>query len=136
MSKNIPDSLRSAVAKRADFRCEYCRRPESDSFLRYQADHILSRKHGGTTTLENLAFACPTCNNFKGTDFGTILTDEEIVVRLFNPRKQIWFDHFEVADGEIIAKTDIGVATIKILKLNEVSRILERLDLITAGLFP
>ena len=136
MSKNIPESLRKAVAKRAWFRCEYCRRPEGDSFLRFQSDHIISRKHGGQTTLENLAHTCPVCNNNKGTDLATILENEEILVRLFNPRKQNWFDHFEVVDGEILPKTEVGAATIKMLKLNEVNRILERLDLMKAGLFP
>ncbi|MCF8247160.1 MAG: HNH endonuclease [Saprospiraceae bacterium] len=136
MSRSIPEILRAEVAKRAGHRCEYCRRPESDSFIRFQSDHILSRKHGGKTTLQNLAFACPACNNCKGTDFGTVLRDEEIIIRIFNPRKQGWFEHFEVLEGEIIAKSEVGEATIKILKLNEISRILERLDLIAAGIYP
>jgi HNH endonuclease len=135
MSKNIPKSLRKSVAERAGYRCEYCRRPEADSFIRFQADHIISRKHGGKTTLENLACTCPVCNNNKGTDLvATILENEEVPVRLFNPRKQDWFEHFELVEGEILPKTQTGAATIKILKFNEVSRILERMDLIKAGL--
>ncbi len=42
MSKYIAEPLRIAVAKRADFRCEYCRRPEADSFIKYQIDHIIA----------------------------------------------------------------------------------------------
>jgi 5-methylcytosine-specific restriction endonuclease McrA len=76
MSKSIPETLRRAVAHRASFRCEYCRRPEIDSFIRYQSDHIVSRKHGGKTILENLAHTCPICNNAKGSDLSTILEDE------------------------------------------------------------
>jgi len=136
MSKKIPGSLRRQVAARAGYRCEYCRRPEMDSFLRYQSGHIISRKHGGKTILSNLAHTCPVCNNAKGTDLATVLGAEETLVRLFNPRKQDWFDHFEVMDGEIIPKTDTGAATIKLLNLNQVNRILERLDLISAGLYP
>ncbi len=136
MSKNIPQVLRAEVAERAEFLCEYCRRPEADSFIRYQCDHILSRKHGGKTILQNLAYTCPVCNNHKGSDLVTVLEDEEVVIRLFNPRKHDWFDHFEVLDGEIAGKTDIGEATLKLLKFNEPNRILERLDLIKAGLFP
>jgi HNH endonuclease len=136
MSKNIPDSLRREVAIRAVYRCEYCRRPEVDGFIRYQSDHIISRKHGGKTILENLAHTCPICNNAKGSDLSTILTDENTLIRLFHPRKDNWFEHFEVSDGLIVPKTDVGEATIKLLKLNDVNRILERLDLIEAGLFP
>lgn len=136
MSKNIPDTLRREVAKRAQYRCEYCRRPEIDSFIRYQSDHIVSRKHGGKTILENLAHTCPICNNAKGTDLSTILNDENSLIRLFHPRKDNWFDHFKVEDGLILPKTEIGEGTIKLLKLNDVNRILERLDLIEAGLFP
>jgi HNH endonuclease len=136
MSKNIPDAIRREVANRAHYKCEYCRRPEIDAFIRYQSDHIISRKHGGKTILENLAHTCLICNNAKGSDLSTILNNEEKLIRLFHPRKDNWFDHFDVEDGAIIPKTEIGEATIKLLKLNDVNRILERLDLIEAGLFP
>ncbi|MFN7117978.1 MAG: HNH endonuclease [Saprospiraceae bacterium] len=136
MSRYIPEFLRIEVAHLAAYRCEYCRRPEADSFIKYQIDHIISIKHGGLTVLENLAFSCPICNSNKGSDIGTILEDENQVIRLFHPRKQHWFDHFEVSEGLILPKTDVGAATIKLLNLNDVNRVLERLDLIQAGLFP
>lgn len=87
--------------------------------------------------MENLAFCCPICNSNKGTNLGTILDNEDIVVRLFHPRKQNWFDHFDVSDnGIILPKSDIGNATIKLLALNEPDRIMERIDLIKAGVYP
>ena len=136
MSKNTPEPLRRAVAARAFYRCEYCRRPEIDSFIRYQSDHIISRKHGGQTVFENLAHACPICNNAKGSDLSTIIEEEGTIIRLFHPRKDDWFNHFKVEDALILPLTDVGEATIKLLKLNDVSRILERIDLIEAQLFP
>ncbi len=136
MSRNIPETIRKAVAERSGNRCEYCRRLEGDSFIKFQVDHIISRKHRGQTILENLAYACAICNGNKGSDIGTILTETNVFVRLFNPRKDDWFDHFEVTEGLIYSKTDIGEATILVLNFNEVNRILERLDLIEAGLFP
>ena len=136
MSRNIPDSIRKTVAERAENRCEYCRRIEGDSFIKFQIDHIISRKHRGQTVLGNLAFSCAICNGNKGSDIGTILNKKDVFVRFFNPRTDNWFDHFEVADGLIYSKSDIGEATILVLNLNEVNRILERLDLIEAGLFP
>jgi hypothetical protein len=134
--KYIPDNLRLDVAQRAGYRCEYCRRPESDSFIRYQIDHIISRKHGGLTISENLAYACTLCNGSKGADIGTVLADEDIFVRLFHPRKHRWPDHFEVIEGALHPLSDLAAATIKVLDLNNINRILERLDLIEAGLFP
>ena len=111
---------------RANFCCEYCRRPEADSFLRYQVDHIIPVKHGGETVLDNLAYACPICNSYKGTDLGTLLEGTDDLIRIFHPRRQVWSEHFDMADGAIYAKTPIGEATIKLLKLNDVARILER----------
>jgi hypothetical protein len=137
MSKNIPEMLRRKVAERAKFKCEYCRRLETDAFIRYQSDHIISRKHDGETTFENLAHSCPICNNAKGSDLSTIISDPDKLIRLFNPRKDNWFDHFEIDEnGIIFHKTDIGEATIKLLKFNDIDRVLERIDLIKAKLYP
>lgn len=130
--------MRVLVATRANHRCEYCRRPENASFVRFQVDHIVSVKHGGTTVEENLAYSCPLCNNSKGTDLGTFLDDEQqTLTRLFHPRKDIWLEHFEaIDDGTLSPLTGIGAATVKVLDLNHVNRILERIDLIAAGFFP
>ena len=135
-SKYIPDALRREVAERAAYRCEYCLRREGDSFLRYQIDHIISRKHGGLSVSDNLAYSCAVCNGNKGPNVGTVLEDGETLVRLFNPRKQNWSENFDLFEGTFLAKSKIGAATIKVLDLNNVNRILERLDLIEAGLFP
>ena len=35
-------------------------------------DHIISVKHEGSTTLDNLAYACVVCNRQKGSDLGSI----------------------------------------------------------------
>ena len=50
--------VRQQVRRRAGGRCEYCLIHEDDSYAAHQVDHILARKHGGTTSLSNLAFAC------------------------------------------------------------------------------
>ena len=122
--------------ERAQGRCEYCRRLEADSFIKFQIDHIISLRHGGNNGIDNLAFTCPLCNNKKGTDLGTVLEFDGPVIRLFNPRSDNWFEHFDTSDGVIYPKTDIGGATIKLLDLNTPDRILERLELVEAGLFP
>lgn len=126
MSRYIAESLRRLVAQRADYCCEYCRLNELDSFFTFPIDHIISVKHGGETTANNLAYACPFCNSFKGSDIGTILLPNRTFIRLFNPRIDNWSDHFDMENHVIYSKTTIGEATIKILKLNDVDRIIER----------
>ncbi|MEM1124753.1 MAG: HNH endonuclease, partial [Bacteroidota bacterium] len=93
-------------------------------------------KHGGKTILANLAYACPFCNNFKGTDIGTYLGDEQLFVRLYNPRIDTWTDHFFLSGIIIEPLTQIGEATIKILSLNEEKRLIERSILSEISRYP
>ena len=94
-------------------------------------------KHGGESSFDNLAYACPHCNQNKGTDIGTFIDDEDIsVVRFFNPRKDIWQAHFTIFNGEIKALSPIGLATIKILDFNQAERVVLRQSLILIGMYP
>lgn len=126
MSNTVSESMRQAVAARANFCCEYCKTQESDSFFSFQIDHIISRRHGGSSDFMNLAWSCYPCNHWKAADIGTILLPREVFTRLFNPRKDVWSEHFEIEAGKFYAKTDIGEATIKLLNLNDLDRIIER----------
>ena len=56
----IPVELRRMVFQKAEQKCEYCLIHEDDTFFGCQVDHIIAEKHGGATTLENLALACTT----------------------------------------------------------------------------
>jgi HNH endonuclease len=126
MSRYISNKLRELVVKRAGYCCEYCLLPLEDSFFPYHIDHVISLKHGGQTILSNLALSCMLCNISKGSDIGTVLLPDRIFIRLFNPRIDVWKEHFEFTESAIYAKTTIGEATIKVLNLNEVERIIER----------
>jgi hypothetical protein len=137
MSRKIPEMMRRAAAERAGSRCEYCRLPAVDSFYGFQIDHVVSRKHGGATVLGNLACACPDCNRNKGTDLGTLLVESTNLIRFFNPRLDDWDTHFEWAEtGMIYARTNIGMATLKIFQFNHPDRIIERKLLWQLGLWP
>jgi 5-methylcytosine-specific restriction endonuclease McrA len=57
----IPDALRWQVFQRDNFTCQKCGARE---FL--SADHIVSERKGGPTTLENLQTLCGPCNSRKG----------------------------------------------------------------------
>ena len=136
MSRKIPDSLRKEVAQRAGYRCEYCLSGETDSVVAFEVDHIFPVKHGGPTVLENLAYTCIICNRHKGSNIATSDYSSQTLVPLFNPRKDVWTAHFMVKDGEIISITEIGKATIKVLELNHIDRILERRLQIQSGSYP
>ena len=108
MTSDIPGELRSAVAQRADGRCEYCLIREQDAGFPHQIDHIVSRKHGGPSTSENLALACVLCNRYKGTDIASIDSPTGELARLFNPRQDRWIDHFSLDGATIEPLSVIG----------------------------
>ena len=136
MTSDIPDELRSAVAQRADGRCEYCLIHEQDTGFPHQIDHIVSRKHGGLSTFENLAFACVLCNRYKGADVASIDPPTGEIVRLFNPRQDRWIDHFRLDDATIEPLSAIGGVTASLLRLNATERMAERLLLQELGTYP
>lgn len=135
MSRYISNTLRKQVIQRANFCCEYCLAYEGHSFIKFQIEHIISIKHSGLTIAENLALACFFCNNRKGSDLGTIVTNDELI-RFYNPRKDNWLAHFDLDKHIILPKTDIAKGTIKILGLNEEDRLTERLAFYEAGFYP
>jgi hypothetical protein len=94
MSQYISVEMQNQIAKRAGFRCEYCLLHERYSFLSFHIEHIISVKHGGKTVLSNLAYSCPLCNLYKGTDIAIFTSETSGLVRFFNPRIDLWTEHF------------------------------------------
>jgi hypothetical protein len=103
------------------------------SFLTFEVEHIISEKHGGTTTADNLALACPYCNRFKGTDLGSLDPETGPLTPFFNPRTQRWIEHFRLDGARIEPLTPEGYVTVRILQINHPDRVLERDRLIRAG---
>jgi hypothetical protein len=70
--------------------------------------------------LENLCLSCSSCNLSKATATSAADPETGAIVSLFNPRMQIWQDHFEWIDGglRIRGKTSTGRATVDRLKMN------------------
>lgn len=133
MSTYVPIALRKQVIERAESRCEYCRFPQNMTLLAFEMEHIISEKHGGTTILDNLALACPYCNRAKGTDLGSIDPETNQLTPFFNPRSQIWQDHFTCSIATIVPKTPEGRVTVLILQFNHPDRVQERAELIATG---
>lgn len=123
MSRKIPEETRDAVRRRANFLCEYCHTNERWQYVRFTIDHIVP---GDDDSIENLALACFHFNRHKSdkTDVFDELTTRNI--RLFNPRTDVWTEHFAWSEDKvhIVSKTEIGRATIDLLKLNR-ERILQ-----------
>jgi len=136
MSSYISDDLRNRVAKRAEYLCEYCLIHEDDTHFGCQVDHIISVKHGGPTTVENLAYACAFCNRHKGSDIGSIVWETGEFARFFNPRTDRWDDHFQHDGIAIKPLTTIGEVTARILGFNDSNRLLERQELMDLGRYP
>jgi hypothetical protein len=121
----MPHRLYPLVAARASHRCEYCRAPELLFNSSFEVEHIRPLAHGGTDDDWNLALACRACNGAKHT--AMIARDPESgrAVRLFNPRSDIWHDHFDVDTdtAEIAGRTAIGRATVSRLQLNALKHV-------------
>ncbi len=132
----IAQKLKKEVAHRAGFRCEYCLLSERVSYFSFHIEHIRSIKHGGNNHSENLAYCCPDCNFYKGTDAGTFVDDGFNLVRFFNPRIDIWQEHFEIHEAKIHGKLAMGIATTQIFKFNEIDRLVFRKQLAELELFP
>jgi hypothetical protein len=134
----ISVELRRIVVSRAQGVCEYCLIHEDDTFFGCQVDHIVSEKHSGPTQADNLAYACLFCNLHKGSDVGTFVPGTQTLVRFFNPRIDVWNEHFALsADGTtLVPLTEIGEATARIFRFNTSDRLQERQSLQTIGRYP
>lgn len=132
----IPATLRQLVIERADKRCEYCLVHLEDVVLPHQPDHIISEQHGGETIAENLALACIHCNRHKGPNIASLDSVTKQLVPLFNPRRDIWSEHFSLDDAYIHPLTSVGRATVNLLKLNDPERIRVRQALIELERYP
>lgn len=119
MTISIQD--RKLVRERANFLCEYCHSSEEASAAQFAIDHILPKSLGGSDSLNNLALACQRCNGYRYNFTTGIDPQTQQKIPLFNPRQQIWREHFIwTADAlRIIGITPTGRATCHRLDLND-----------------
>lgn len=132
----LPLSVRREVIRRARRRCEYCLLHADYTTFAHEIDHILPRKHGGSDSADNLAYACAQCNRYKGSDFAAIDPETGEIVSLFNPRTELWAEHFRLDEFVIEAITPTGRATMRLLQLNQIDRLLLRQELYILGRYP
>ena len=97
-------------------------------------DHVIAEKHVRPTAEHNLCYACPPCNRAKGSDLTTVINGK--LVRLFNPRIDVWNEHFALDGPRIKARSRIGNGTISLLGINDSDRLEMRRILVLAGTYP
>jgi hypothetical protein len=123
----IPIEIERRVRKDAQNRCGYCLSPQRLVMARLEIEHIIPIAKGGSNDESNLWLACPICNRYKSDKITNIDSETGEIVKLFNPRTQIWSEHFFwTKDGlQIVSKTPTGRATVKVLHLSDDADALE-----------
>jgi len=134
----VPRHLRERVERTAGYRCGYCLTPQSIAGYRLTIEHIKPEAKGGKTVEENLWLACHACNQFKA---ARVQGRDPVTgkrVRLWNPRRQKWRDHFSWSpDGvEIIGLTPCGRASVATLQMNRPELIAARSLWVRVGWWP
>lgn len=101
-------------------------------------EHIVPHRAGGPSSQENLWLACPLCNGYKGTKTHALDPITGGSVTLFNPRQQLWHEHFRWSENgiEIMGLTACGRATVIALRLNNPHLVQARRRWVAAGWHP
>jgi hypothetical protein len=129
--------LRQLVRVRAGQRCEYCHLSDSAAAAAtFHVEHVLAKQHGGSDAPDNRCWSCHRCNLHKGPNLSGRDPVTGKVVRLFDPRRQLWKRHFEWQGAVLVGRTQIGRATIAVLNINDPQRLQLRQILMSAGDWP
>jgi hypothetical protein len=128
----------TAIAQRANHRCEYCKAPEVVFNFPFEVEHIVPLSRQGSNDAANLALACRSCNLRKGNRISGAPFGSSAEVRFFHPREDQWSEHFQVniESGEILGRTPIGEVTVEYLEVNSSAQVVARQLWIRLGLFP
>lgn len=134
----ISAAIRQRVLEAARHRCGYCQTQQAVVGITLHIEHIIPLAASGSSEEDNLWVACPTCNNYKGTQTQAVDPETGEMTALFNPRRQIWSEHFAWSeDGiTIIGLTSVGRATVTALKMNEAPIQRSRRRWVLAGWHP
>lgn len=116
--RNVPTRLRRLVIQRARNRCEYCGLSQAGQAATFHIDHIVPLSEAGETALDNLALACVTCSLSKGARQTGIDPQTGTISSIYNPRSQVWSEHFRWENTKLVGLTPIGRATTEALRLN------------------
>jgi len=134
----ISELLRRQVIEEASHRCEYCKTSSRLTGMPLIMDHVFPRSLGGNDDRDNLAATCYRCNEFKGAKTGALDPETQELVPLFNPRIELWAQHFVWGNGgtHVMGLTPIGRAMTIALRLNNENVVFARSIWISFGWHP
>jgi hypothetical protein len=98
-------------------------RQVDEPLLQYHIEHIVAKQHGGPDDSDNLCLSCHYCNLHKGPNLTAIDPETGRIVRLFDPRSQLWNEHFMIRGTMVIGLSECGRATVRLLQINNASRV-------------
>src|SRR5437764_6398910 len=90
----IPKSLRDRIAATAGYRYGDCLTAEAIVGTPMEIDHLIPETLGGLTEETNLWLAGSLSNDCKSNRIAARDPESNEIVRLFDPRRQVWNDHF------------------------------------------
>jgi 5-methylcytosine-specific restriction endonuclease McrA len=115
LSAAIREPVRAQVRHRAQCTYEFCGISEIDAGGLLTIDHFQPRSKQGSNHLDNLIYACISCNQYKQDYWPR----QDNAPKLWNPRQDSASQHFvEQEDGQLTALTPTGEFTIQRLRLN------------------
>jgi hypothetical protein len=126
------------VAKRAGHCCEYCRAPEAIFNFPFEVEHIVPTSRGGADHASNWALSCRACNLHKHVSVEAPDPETRRTVPLFNPRRDLWDEHFRVeeATAALVGLSPTGRATIAWLRMNRPAQVEARRQWMRLKIFP
>jgi len=135
---HIPRELRERIAAQACHRCGHCLTAEAIVGTPMEIDHLIPECLGGLTEESNLWLACSLCNDIKNNRIAGLDPLSGELVRLFNPRRQLWHEHFPLdrTGDRIIGLTPTGRATVVTLNLNRPTLVKARQLWVRVGWHP
>ena len=134
---SVSNEQKRLVRQRSGNCCEYCLLSQSGQLVSFQIDHIIPVKHDGTDDDDNLCLACYDCNIYKGSDVAALDPLTRAATRLYDPRQQVWDEHFRLnPDATISGLTPEGRTTVRVLRINDIQRVNQRLGEMAVGDYP
>jgi hypothetical protein len=138
MSSSISKEVEQQLRSEAGTRCGYCHTSAVITGQRLTIEHIIPLVLGRTSEKGNLWLSCRRCNEYKGAQTEAVDPGSWQVVKLFNPRIQVWKEHFAWSSdgGMVIGLTPCGRATVELLKMNAADIVSARSLWVSVGWHP
>ena len=134
----VSRKIQTKVREAAKNYCGYCLLPQEILMGKLEIEHLLSIAKGGTDKEKKLWLACRDCNSYKSSKVYVFDDETRQKVGLFNPRTQIWHEHFKFNQDKtkIIGITVCGRITVIALRMNEEQAVSARTLWVKAGWYP